>query len=268
MKYLLLIVPIALLACGGHTSPGQIQETAAPVEIKTYVIHDTRPVTVSYRGYLNYLYDSTLTSPLAAIPISISVNPGERVHKGALLLTYWPKYQGYDYTPHELHAPFSGMVAEIHADINKPVNTGAGLIRLIENHYLKMEITVNPVLRKLFRHDQAARVEIDGHLLEGFVRFYKRRSHSIELFFKNPDILKPPAGLVETHIALGEQNGSFLPDSLFSSTDTLQAYVPDLGPVEVTALGKSGSLIWIYPNIAGIDTLIISRRPGNPPAAF
>ncbi len=268
MKYLLLFVPIALLACTEHTSRDLFPGKKAPVNKEAYIIHTTRPVTINLQGYLNYLHDSTLVSPLAATPISISVNPGERVHRGYLLLTYWRKYQGYDYTPQELRAPFSGMVAEIYAEINKPVNAGAGLIRLLENKYLKMNIPVNPVLRTFFRNDQPATVRIDGHTLNGFVRFYKRRSRSIELFFNNPGLLKLPMGLVETRIFLGEQSGSFMADSLFSSTDTLQAYVPRLGPVEVVALGRSDSLVWIYPNMAGIDTLVISLEAVPPVKAL
>ncbi len=265
MKYLLLFVPIALLACAEHTPPGHARGKKAPLHQEVHITHSTRPVTVSLYGYINYLYDSTLVSPVAATPISISVNPGERVHRGHLLLTYWSRYQGYDYTPLEIRAPFSGVVSSIYAQINQPVQAGEELIRLLENQYLKMNIPVNPVLKDFFRNDQPATVQIDEHTLDGFVRFYKRRSQSLELFFNNPHLIKPPIGLIKTDIFLGEQKGTFIPSALFSSTDSLQAYIPELGPVEIVALGRSDSLSWIYPNLAGIDTLVISPD-AEPPA--
>ncbi len=257
MKYPVLFIMIILWNCADHT-PGQTESPpSSPRLHRVGIIHQTLPVTVAVHGYVTYLNDSTMSSPVDARPISISVNKGERVHRGYQLLAYWPKEMGYDYTPRELRAPFNGIVKDIFTKVGQPVKAGEDLIRILEDQYLTMKISVNPRLKNIFQSDLQASLHIGEHRLQGFVRYLQRWSQSAELLFKNPERLAPPPGLTRAEVFLGRRGGSFIPEDYFKTSDTLMAYIPDMGPVEITSIGFSDSLRWIFPDMPGIDSLVI-----------
>ncbi|HHM01610.1 MAG TPA: HlyD family efflux transporter periplasmic adaptor subunit [Caldithrix abyssi] len=257
MKYPILFIMIILWSCTDHTPRQTENPPSSPRLQRVDIIHQTLPVTVAVHGYVTYLNDSTMSSPVDARPISISVNKGERVHRGYQLLAYWPKEMGYDYTPRELRAPFNGIVMDIFTKVGQPVKAGEDLIRILEDQYLTMKTTVNPRLRKIFKSDLQASLHIGEHRLPGFVRYLQRWSQSAELLFKNPERLAPPPGLTRAEVFLGRRGGSFIPEDYFKTSDTLMAYIPDMGPVEITSIGFSDSLRWIFPDMPGIDSLVI-----------
>jgi len=260
IRILILFSGVVFISCAKKQKPLQPTEYETTVMDSVPLYHLRRNVKIPVKGKLKAWQKKEIFLSDSSQLLSLLIEEGDFVKRGALLGSFWRLPQKGEYTPVDIRTPISGVVTLIKHRLGSRLPPGSKILEVENDDYLLLQIRMPQADFSILRAGQKVAVNYKRQLLWGFVERLEQDKGKVNIFLKN-NLHKYAAGImVSGYILCPNVKGDFLPAYYFNTSDSLKIWLDDYMAFTLIRCGTTDSLSLIYPPLPDQKYLKIIKK--------